>query len=435
MIPSYQPGKKVGLALSGGGYRAAAFHLGTLKKLHEMGILEKVDVVSTISGGSIAGAFYCSWVGDFDSFYDEFYKGLQSKNVIRNILLSWLGLRLLVFVLLFAGSFYFLFTSSPWLFPVIITTLLILFLKFQFQFFPVSKRIEEIYDQFFYNKKTLDQLPKHPELVIGSTNLQTARLFSFTRDRMQDSTYEFLDDPVRFKTAGFPLSRAVMASSCVPFAFTPVTINKEFFEDQKEAERYHPMLVDGGVYDNQGIHKIIQQGRYNCDYVITSDAGSGSSGELRYRNTFALLMETVNVFMSRIKKAQMVRNVYDNAGTVNKEIAYFSLGWDVENCIPGFIKNLGRKQITQAVIVAHQLKAEWIAHPIKYEAEIKAHLQERTGYAILSKPSDDEKLIARNVSTNLTSLSKQKVDCLIKQAGALTELQVKLYCPSLLKAI
>ena len=45
--------KKIGLALSGGGYRAAAYHVGTLRALHKLGILNKVDVISSVSGGSI----------------------------------------------------------------------------------------------------------------------------------------------------------------------------------------------------------------------------------------------------------------------------------------------------------------------------------------------------------------------------------------------
>lgn len=255
---------KVGLALSGGGYRATAFHLGTLKKLHEMGIHLQVDVISTIFGGSITGACYCSKEGDFDSFYQKLYTGLQTKNVVRKILFSWLGFRFLVFILLFLGSLYFLFTPWPWLFPIFIMALFIVLLKFQFKLFPISKRIEQAYDQFFYKKRNLGQLPEHPTLVIGSTNLQTARPFSFSRELMQDSTYEYLDDPVKFIARDFPLARAVMASSCVPFAFTPVTIHPTFFDDPNEAKEFHPMLVDGGVYDNQGIHKIMQAGRYVC---------------------------------------------------------------------------------------------------------------------------------------------------------------------------
>src|SRR5688572_2299385 len=122
-----------------------------------------------------------------------------------------------------------------------------------------------------------------------------------------------------------------MASSCVPFAFTPVSINRKYFTNHDDAKRVHPVLVDGGVYDNHGIHKIIQKGKYSCDIVITSDAGGGASGELTFRNTITLLLTTVEVFMPRIKKVQIVKDVYENAGGSNKEIAYFSLGWDVEN--------------------------------------------------------------------------------------------------------
>ena len=49
--------KRIGLALSGGGFRAAAFHLGTFRALHERGLLWKLDLLTCVSGGSIAGAF------------------------------------------------------------------------------------------------------------------------------------------------------------------------------------------------------------------------------------------------------------------------------------------------------------------------------------------------------------------------------------------
>src|SRR5512138_2159604 len=45
------------LCLSGGGYRAALFHLGVLRCLHEMGILQTVSTVSSVSGGSIISAY------------------------------------------------------------------------------------------------------------------------------------------------------------------------------------------------------------------------------------------------------------------------------------------------------------------------------------------------------------------------------------------
>ena len=44
---------KIALALSGGGTRAAVFHLGVLKRLAESSLLENVTDISTVSGGSI----------------------------------------------------------------------------------------------------------------------------------------------------------------------------------------------------------------------------------------------------------------------------------------------------------------------------------------------------------------------------------------------
>jgi len=428
--------KKLGLSLSGGGYRAAAFHLGTLKKLHEMGLLESIDVISTISGGSIIGAYYCLHKDDFARFEKDAYEKLQRDNIINRVVFSATSLGLLVMVMaLIFPAFYFLFTGRPWFFLGLLTLFVVLLLKFQFYIFPVSKGIEKAYDAFFYNNKTLGDLCAFPEIVIGSTNIQTARPFSFSKNYMGDSDYDHRSEPVTFYPTAFPLSRAVMASSCVPFAFTPVSISQVFFTDPCQAAKVHPLLVDGGVYDNQGIHKLTQRGRFDCSHIITSDAGGGSKGELSFRNTITLLVATVDVFMARIKKAQMVSDIYENAATANREIAYLPLAWDIENCIPGFIRNLGKGYIIASVIEALELRPEWVRQPKEYAAEITAWLEERTGYQkiLAAAPTPAEKTIARNTGTNLTSLSKKKVDCLMKQAACLTELQVKLYCPSLLK--
>jgi NTE family protein len=41
----------IGICLSGGGFRAALFHLGALRRLHELGILQKARWISSVSGG------------------------------------------------------------------------------------------------------------------------------------------------------------------------------------------------------------------------------------------------------------------------------------------------------------------------------------------------------------------------------------------------
>jgi NTE family protein len=59
---------KIGLALSGGGSRAIAFHLGCLRALHDRGILEKVSVLSSVSGGSVIAALYAYSDAAFEAF-------------------------------------------------------------------------------------------------------------------------------------------------------------------------------------------------------------------------------------------------------------------------------------------------------------------------------------------------------------------------------
>ncbi|MCV2362286.1 patatin-like phospholipase family protein [Paucibacter sp. DJ1R-11] len=49
---------KLGLALAGGGFRASLFHVGVLRRLAELDLLRYVEVLSTVSGGSVVGALY-----------------------------------------------------------------------------------------------------------------------------------------------------------------------------------------------------------------------------------------------------------------------------------------------------------------------------------------------------------------------------------------
>jgi NTE family protein len=422
--------KKLGLSLSGGGYRATAFHLGTLNALQRLGLLDKVEVISTISGGSITGAYYCLEKANYENFRASLYDGLLNKNVIKRVVFSFRISLFFILSLIYLGvAIYSLFTPYPWAFPLLLILYFFVVIKFQFHLFPISSEIEKAYDAFFFKKKQLGDLPTTPVIAIGSTNIQTTRPFTFSKTYMQDSSY--LKMGIQFNPQTFPISRAVMASSCVPFAFTPIRIDRKYFINPADASRIHPILVDGGVYDNQGIHKLTQKGQFECSHVITSDAGAGDKKEVKISNTFSLLLKIVDVFMSRIKKAQMVQDIYENVNNANKEIAYYTLGWDAKSCIPGFVKNLASKLITQSVIDAHQFKAEWVAEPELNRATIEAYLKDRIQYDKLDFPNDVEKNIARTVGTNLTTLKKEQVDALIKQAECLTELQVKLYCPSL----
>ena len=60
--PKLQDYGLAGLALSGGGVRSATFNLGVLQGLHELGILQKLDYLSTVSGGGYIGCGLTAYV-------------------------------------------------------------------------------------------------------------------------------------------------------------------------------------------------------------------------------------------------------------------------------------------------------------------------------------------------------------------------------------
>ena len=89
---------KIGLALSGGGYRAAAFHIGVMARLAKDKLLEDFEAISTVSGGSIAIALVLSgnnfkwptskgYIKDFLPYaYRALTKSDLQKSLIRDIL-------------------------------------------------------------------------------------------------------------------------------------------------------------------------------------------------------------------------------------------------------------------------------------------------------------------------------------------------------------
>ena len=88
----------IGLAMSGGGARAMAFHLGCMRALHDRRILERIDVISTVSGGSVIGA---CWVYRGETFEDfdrhvisTLRRGLQ-RDIVQEVFLRRQGPKIL----------------------------------------------------------------------------------------------------------------------------------------------------------------------------------------------------------------------------------------------------------------------------------------------------------------------------------------------------
>jgi NTE family protein len=426
---------RIGLALSGGGYRAATYHIGTLRALKKLNLLDKIDVISTNSGGSITGACYSIHHKNYDEFEKIIIEGVQ-KSVIGNVFKNPRFLiPTIILISLIVISIILLFTIYAWI-NIIIWSALILSIVFaQFEMLPVSRIIEGIYDQFFFEQKTLSDLSSKFQTTINSTNLETGRVFHFSKNKMSDSKYQYRGDlePITFNSETFPISRAVMASSCVPFAFTPVKISKEYFNNPLHSKEVSPRLVDGGVYDNQGIHKLtFPKSSSYCENVIISDAGTELPFKNSYKNIISLLIRTSNVFMNRIKNFQMMDNLYRIPTKQDSMVAYQSLGFNLENSIEEFMSMLKSGFLSTEVINSHNIPLEWIEFGKWSEIEKLVSNNINLKMIIDMGCSEKEIKIARAVGTNLVPLKKEQTLALIKHSEAITELQIKLFLPHIL---
>lgn len=418
--------QKIGLALSGGGYRATAYHIGTLKKLHELGLLKDIDILSCISGGSILGAIYGLNKNNFEEFLLQAKKAVK-QNVILSIFYSkWF----ILFIILVVSIGYLLYLVHS-----ILLVLWVLFLLFyNIKLFPISKLVIKSYNRFFFKGKTLSNLPEVPLIAINASNLESGRQFTFSKNKMSDSLYEYRKgDPIYFKQENFPIAKAVAASTCVPHVFTPISIGKHYYQNESDYSKINPLLIDGGLYDNQGIHKLSQTGSsYLCDCIIVSDAGNDVLSTRKNYNQFILLNRSVNYLMGRIKNIQMMNSIYSDKVN-DRRVVYQSLQWRVENCIDGFYNHLIAGKIDQSIWKLHDITSDDILE--KSKETIISKLKNSIDYAEILKnaPSDEEYNIAFYVSTNLWTLSDKKIDALIKCASSITEIQIKLYCPDLIQ--
>lgn len=317
--------RRLGLALSGGGLRASFFHIGLLARMAELGLLRHVEVISTVSGGSILGTYYYlhlkrlleqradadirdrDYVEMVDAVGESFLKTAQ-----RN-------LRMRTF-------------ASPWH-----------NLKMGLANYSRSDRIGELYDRYLYRPlfgpgrrkpielRELKIFPKDdargarfnptvghnrkrrakaPVLLINATTLNTGNAWRFTAAWMgewphRDAQTWDIDKNIGLLAGDyqsivkhqqcFPLGVAVAASAGVPVIFPPLSVSGMY------PHKWRVQLVDGGVFDNQGIVGLV-----DCDFPCTDFIVSDASGQLEDEPTpqtpaFDVLQRSNDVLMDRVR--------------------------------------------------------------------------------------------------------------------------------------
>ena len=247
-----------------------------------------------------------------------------------------------------------------------------------------------------------------------------------------------------FTGINFPISLAVMASSCVPFAFNPIRMPEKF---RKNKISKLPLLVDGGLYDNQGVHEISEQSseHYFTKYAIVSNAGNTDLNDKKIWNIVKLLIKTSDILMKRIEKLQS-RKIMFSSSNVESRFAYLSLTWDAtDRLVRGFVWNIAKGLVPAEVYQEHGIEEEEAEsmrkhyHASKgYKSDDVERLMQKVknsiGWDSLEhlRPNEKEVIIARNVCTGLDGLSKKKVYCLQKFSEWMTIVQVRMYLPNLL---
>jgi NTE family protein len=327
------------LALSGGGFRAAFFHLGVLARLAELGLLRQVEVISTVSGGSIIGALYYLRVKDLlDNVSDGEVTDDHYVEIVARIEQEFLtGVERHV-----RGRAYANIVKN---------------VKMARANYSRSDRIGELYDETFYRpawehpihgtprsrdrqliemrelliappgadgefkplRDNGERQARVPILLLNATSLNSGHNWRFEavgmgEDPRSSGDWVQIDKNMRLATgrydqiaphqSSFELGLAVAASACVPTLFHPLAVSDLFASTGGGSSNVRVQLVDGGVHDNQGVSGLIDTG---CRRMIVSDA----SGQMRDDNDPSTRIPAVggratNIYGDRVREEELI---------------------------------------------------------------------------------------------------------------------------------
>jgi NTE family protein len=253
--------RKIGVALSGGGVRAAAFHAGVFRWLAEAGLLEQVRHVSSVSGGSLFTGLiyhlsgYCWPTSEqyLNSVYPQLKECLTLKSLQKDAICRLI------------------FNPLNWRFLLSRANVL-------------AQSIEELWGIH----GVLEQLPLHPIWSINATTAENGKRFRFKNRTGGDYEIGYAD------FADFALARAMAVSAAFPGGIGPLTLDtashswrkRDSWDSTTPPEECappfpHVHLYDGGLYDNLGIEPLfdvggrkIKESAGDIDFVMVSDAGA-----------------------------------------------------------------------------------------------------------------------------------------------------------------
>ncbi len=263
-VAEYAPNPKrerrgVALCLSGGGYRAALFHLGALRRLNELGILTRIDTFTSVSGGSIVAAHLAAlaarapWpdpgtpLADWERRVAAPFRAFTKHNVRTGPIVR---------------------RFLPW------------------NLRHGSVGVEELAKQYERRLTPVrfPDLPEHPRFVFCATDMTFGTNWVFDTRASGGAKGRLGDYQAGYARPlpDWPVARAVAASSCFPPVFAPLPVGLDpkgfaggaYRKPDRDALVAGIRLSDGGVYDNMGLEPVWKDHRV----VLVSDGGGVFDG-------------------------------------------------------------------------------------------------------------------------------------------------------------
>lgn len=348
-VKKCEPG--LGLCLSGGGFRASFYHIGVLARMAELGMLKHVEVISTVSGGSIVGAAYYLLLKELlesrpdkssgtgvEALDDSDYVALVEKLETHILQAVQKNLRMRTFVDPLKnmrmslpnysrsdaiGELYEKYIYRPLINvgdrPIMMSDLLI--------------NPEGVPDGEFHpcNETCGNTTRAHkvPILVLNATSLNSGHNWCFTarwmgevpprnqyirdidkKDRYRRVYYKEIET----RAKDFGLGKAVAASAGVPGLFPPMAVSNLYLDRRVQ-------LVDGGVFDNQGIVGVLDPDHLCSDFIVSDASGQGDATDKPDTRLFSVLANSSSILSGRVRE-EMVNSLEE---LHPEHVAYFHL--------------------------------------------------------------------------------------------------------------
>jgi predicted acylesterase/phospholipase RssA len=277
---------RIGLALSGGGFRATAFGLGCLRALDDRDLLRHVRVVSGISGGSLLAAMWAYGPSDFAEFDASAVSLLRSG-------LQWELVRRTFTPLAIARNLMSLGATLATGRPRKNTR--------------TDSLVAAVGARSFGQKTMADVTHTDLATVISATDMTTGNAVRFGSQRSSCSAYGEITSPVT-------VAEAVAASAAYPVLLPALSREYEFRESSGRTVNRTVVMTDGGIYDNLGLTPLLP-GRseqytrhvYDLDYLIAVDAGRGRSQRRAARFWPARMKQAFEITHTRTQDAGRAR--------------------------------------------------------------------------------------------------------------------------------